>query len=570
MVRLEEIRPALKGHHLVWAGVIAGLICLATITAFYAVVLFYLLVADALGVSAAPGGGLSERISIAISWTVRVLFGIFVGYGAVVIGRRVVAPEVNGVLLGVASAVLVQLVFAFRSPPFRWSEGAMYLLIGIVCGALGGYEGRNIRGTSRAVHRAITGIGRATHSDDVLAIVARELGEQDDGGSFCAHAIYEPEGDSANAKSASPVGAGEHVTPEAADVKIWPPGAVPEGFVHSILSETQTREGTPSASGTESTLKLVLVKRLPADLRTELTKHCVRTVVIGEVRRQPELPTRVFLLSLGARRRMRRQSRRNYMAVFEHASTAVERLESESEARERQVQVAALEAIVSERQRMSREMHDSSMQKFNGVLTSLQAAVAGLGSPQGPEPPAIKYIREARDAAREGVRELRRVVWDLRPEALEDRTLAGAIERLISTWSSLHDIDVAMSVDGTPRGVTARQEAALYRIAEGALGNVATHSQAGRVTVTLSFLDDVVALDIIDDGKGFSPDEVGEIGPRGGTGIISMRERLHELGGELDITRCPGKGTEVSAKIPLLAPGEPWGEPEGLTRSGGE
>jgi signal transduction histidine kinase len=106
-------------------------------------------------------------------------------------------------------------------------------------------------------------------------------------------------------------------------------------------------------------------------------------------------------------------------------------------------------------------------------------------------------------------------------------------------------------VTGTIRSLDAEQETALLRAAQESLANVRKHARAMRVTVTLSYMDDVTVLDIQDDGVGFRPPAKSEAAPEGGVGLRAMRERVEEIGGTISVESGPGEGTTVVAHLPV-------------------
>jgi len=111
---------------------------------------------------------------------------------------------------------------------------------------------------------------------------------------------------------------------------------------------------------------------------------------------------------------------------------------------------------------------------------------------------------------------------------------------------------VQVNTTGTTRPIGPEAEVALLRAAQEALANVAKHAEASRVGLTLSYLDNEVALDVRDDGKGFHPDANGHHST-GGFGLVAMRQRMESLSGTLQIESEPGYGTTISARVPVLA-----------------
>jgi signal transduction histidine kinase len=144
----------------------------------------------------------------------------------------------------------------------------------------------------------------------------------------------------------------------------------------------------------------------------------------------------------------------------------------------------------------------------------------------------------------------------LRPEPLETARLGEALADVADRWSALHGIPVRVTTTGTTRSLRPDAELALLRTAQEALANVAKHAGASRVGVTLSYMEDEVALDVRDDGLGFDPVRPpAELKPNatGGFGLVAMRQRIEGLAGTLQVESEPGMGTAISASLPAPA-----------------
>jgi signal transduction histidine kinase len=166
-------------------------------------------------------------------------------------------------------------------------------------------------------------------------------------------------------------------------------------------------------------------------------------------------------------------------------------------------------------------------------------------------------MRDAAEIASRSLVEARRFVHDLAPADLAERTLAPALGALADRESGA-GLTVVFHLDGTPRPLPERVEAALLRTAQGALANVREHAGATRAALTLTCLDDQISLDIADDGRGFvvgtaDGASVAAPGrPGRGHGLPAMRARARQLGGTLTVESEPGEGTVVSAAVPLV------------------
>jgi two-component system NarL family sensor kinase len=212
-------------------------------------------------------------------------------------------------------------------------------------------------------------------------------------------------------------------------------------------------------------------------------------------------------------------------------------------------------ALVEERNRLAREVHDTLAQELAGIALQLEAADILLDT--APDR-ARTRIRQALEQTRESLAEARRSVLDLRSGPLERQNLSLALEELVARVAEEIDLTVVsrVAIDG-PR-LPARHEQALYRIAQEALSNVRRHAHATTVEVELSREPGLVRLTIADDGCGFAAEppqaECHHEAPAGvtkGFGLISMRERAHLLGGTMRISSGPGAGTRVEVCIPL-------------------
>jgi signal transduction histidine kinase len=190
---------------------------------------------------------------------------------------------------------------------------------------------------------------------------------------------------------------------------------------------------------------------------------------------------------------------------------------------------------LDERTRLAREIHDTLAQGLIGIITQLEAAA---------QDDRDRHLDAAARLARESLNEARRSVQALRPQPLEDARLPEALAQVAGAWSDLHRVPAEALTTGEPRPLPTDVEATLLRTAQEALANVSKHASASRVGLTLSYMDDLVTLDIRDDG-------VGGAAPGNGYGLTGMRERLQGLNGTLAIESEAGAGTALSASVPL-------------------
>lgn len=199
------------------------------------------------------------------------------------------------------------------------------------------------------------------------------------------------------------------------------------------------------------------------------------------------------------------------------------------------------QGVLEERDRLAREVHDTLAQGLNSIHLLLGAAQVQVGT--RPEE-AGRLIEQARTTAAENLAEARRFVRALAPPDLAERSLPDALAQLTSR---IQAPPVSLTVSGEPSPLPAGVEVALLRIAQEALANTVRHAQATRVGVTLSYMDDEVALDVVDDGIGILAED-------GGFGMTSMRQRADELNGVLNVESTPGQGTAIAVTLRLARP----------------
>jgi signal transduction histidine kinase len=206
--------------------------------------------------------------------------------------------------------------------------------------------------------------------------------------------------------------------------------------------------------------------------------------------------------------------------------------------------------VLDERARMAREIHDTIAQGLIGIVTQLEAA------DQARERPADRdrHLEQAQRLARDSLSEARRSVEASMPAALESGNLPDALATVAREWSELNGIPVDVNVTGDVIALHPEIEVALLRIAQEALANVARHADASRAGLTLSFIGDVVTLDVRDDGVGFTVPDPGAA-ERSGYGLSGMRQRAARVAGSLAIESEPGSGTALSARVPAIAAG---------------
>ncbi|HEX4845218.1 MAG TPA: two-component regulator propeller domain-containing protein, partial [Geothrix sp.] len=209
-------------------------------------------------------------------------------------------------------------------------------------------------------------------------------------------------------------------------------------------------------------------------------------------------------------------------------------------------QVEARSAVLDERNRMAREIHDHLAQGFTGVLLQLEAAEARLARMEGDPEPVLTRLGHARELAAASLQEARRSVMALSPRKPEGADLLGSLRILSDRLLAGTGIQVELAQSGTPRPLGPRVEEELLRMAQEALTNALRHGKARWVRVTIQHGSRQVRLRIEDDGQGFDPSKGAS-----GYGLRSIRETLRQLRGHIDIDSGPGLGTRITITLPL-------------------
>jgi two-component system sensor histidine kinase UhpB len=222
----------------------------------------------------------------------------------------------------------------------------------------------------------------------------------------------------------------------------------------------------------------------------------------------------------------------------------LDRLESERQESGRRV----LAAQESERVGIARDLHDEVGQVLTGVL--LQLGSIADGAPEHRE-----EIDDAKQAVRHALNEVRRISRELRPEMLEDLGLVSALTELTTAFGRVSGVHVERSFDQTLPPLAPETELAIYRIAQESLTNVARHSGAEHVAISLASGPDSVVLRVVDDGRGFH----GGLPPEEHGGLRSMRERAVLVGGALAIKQAAEGGLEVRLEVPATRVSEAVG-----------
>jgi PAS domain S-box-containing protein len=206
-------------------------------------------------------------------------------------------------------------------------------------------------------------------------------------------------------------------------------------------------------------------------------------------------------------------------------------------------------AVMAERNRMARDIHDTLAQGFTGVIVQLEAA--GEAMSQSRTARVSDHLDQAGELARESLREARRSMQALRPQALEGKQLSEALRDLVKKMTAGTTVKAEFTSQGEQQKLPPEWEANLLRIGQEVLTNVLRHARASEFNVLLVFDSRAIRLNLSDDGCGFDPKRRHE-----GFGLQGMRERAEGMGGQLSIESANGKGTMISIVLPLASASE--------------
>lgn len=201
-------------------------------------------------------------------------------------------------------------------------------------------------------------------------------------------------------------------------------------------------------------------------------------------------------------------------------------------------------AVMEERSRLARELHDSVTQSLYSL--TLFAEVGRRAAGAGNLEQVLDYLGRLGEVAQQTLKEMRLLVYELRTAALETEGLVGALQQRLDAVEKRAGVEARLLVESITE-LPAIVEEGLYRIAQEALNNALKHATAGAVTVTINVDDQHAILTVADDGRGFDP---AKINNQGGMGLTSMRERAERLGGSFFIQSQPGQGATIRVTLP--------------------
>ena len=201
-------------------------------------------------------------------------------------------------------------------------------------------------------------------------------------------------------------------------------------------------------------------------------------------------------------------------------------------------------AVAEERDRLALDLHDTVTQSLYSITLQTDSTLMALSS--GKDKAAEKRLEILKEIAQDAMAEMRLLIYQLQPSILKEKGLAEAFLQRLELVENRSGIDVDFQVEGEPR-LSLNSQTGLFQVAQEGLNNVIKHARASHLLLWLSYEPALCRLKIEDDGVGF---DLEQIGPYGGFGLKSMRSRLKEIKGRMDIVAEPGSGTILNIEVP--------------------
>ena len=523
--------PARRWWRALLGGAIAGVVPLAFV---YLAVFLYVVFYPLAGRGQPGQEHLARVVGFVSGWGALAFFFAATFLAAYLVARKAAEGSVVlGTFVGLV-ATSVQAISSIIDPPIIPGGTFSYLCVGLAGGYFGGLAGRST--LSGGAYHVSRQIGEAKDASAVAAVIGenfRDVGIE-------GVAVWRRDHPETRTGPADDFG-GEPQTVlwgawSAAPSEGWPSGLQPGDAGSAMLA-------APDGPA------WVVVQRpaLAAEEQRSWERSGVRSALLVSLGLPEGAWRGLLMVTFRNRSRVSGRAARAYLTVASQAAVVLENLRLVEEAR----RAGRRGGVLVERQRLAREIHDTLAQGFTGVITNLTAAELA-GAPHLADGSPARHIHDAKRIARDSLAETRRLVWALRPALLDRYSLSEAVQSQVAAWSEQSGVKAVVATNGAPRELLPEAEAALLRAVQEALNNVHKHARARTVNVTLTFIEDRVVVDVLDDGDGFDPAAVGTtVGAQdeGGFGLIAMRERIEQLGGKLVVESTPGEGTAIVAEL---------------------
>jgi len=232
--------------------------------------------------------------------------------------------------------------------------------------------------------------------------------------------------------------------------------------------------------------------------------------------------------------------------LLKEGITEISQLSSNDQRKEVAFQI--IKAQEEERLRIAREIHDGPAQSLANIVLRLEITEKLLAIDYQK---AEKEIRDLNLLVRENLKDIRRIIFDLRPIAIDSKGIVETIKKYIRNYEKTYGIECSLNVEGVEKNVNSSIKVALFRLVQEGITNVAKHANSPKCEITLQFTDSLIKGRIVDYGKGFDIEHVFE-NPSEKFGLIGMKERIEMYSGKFSIKSVMGKGTIFAFELPTL------------------
>lgn len=449
------------------------------------------------------------------------------------------APVLSGVVVGLISGVANQVYFHALAGTLSYREVTIILTLSAIAGLLGGVIARYTVADQETLYQTSRALNAARNRQEVVNAIGQHLSSRQ-----VTHVALWEVVSTSEEDGLIEIELLAAWRPQAAQ-EIWGPEAWRPGLRLNAAQIPALERSLRHRSQ-----QLIQVRKLPDSERAAWEHQGVSSFMLIPLT-TPGETEETGVLMIASRRTtgfLNKGAERTYQTVGAQAALALENL--------RLVEQAQQTGVSQERQRLAHEIHDTLAQGFTSIVMKLEAAEETLShNPAGVQ----RYIDQARRTARESLAEARHLMWALRPDSLADSSLAAALRRLTDRYSEECRATATTTVVGAPRPLSPEIEVTLLRIAQEALANCRKHARASQVSVTLSYMNNLVLLNVEDNGMGFDPAKphTGTSDHSGGFGLKGMRKRVEQLSGTLLIDSAPGSGTTLMVALPVGSDKQP-------------
>ena len=453
---------------------------------------------------------------------------------AIWVARRVgTAPISYGLVVGLFSGITNQIYNHALEGSLTPYEVSVVVPASVAAGGLGGMIARSTLAGQETLYRVSQAISEASDLQDIVDAIGEQLSDPQ-----VSHVALWRNA-SVGQERAMEISLLAVWMPPVTRVwgsGVWRPGLHLDASQVSALGSLQQRS------------PLVLrVSRLPASERALWEHQGIRYVVLLPLITPGGAQDGLLMIASRRSYSFSMVRLRTYLTIGAQVALMLENF--------RLIEQAQEAGVSSERQRLARDIHDTLAQAFTTIVMKLEAAEARMPSDLNA---VQRYLDQARNIARESLVEARRYMWALKPEVLDRSSLPEALVRLAERWSQESGVVASVTVSGTPHSLPPETKVTLLRVAQEALTNCRKHARARQVSMTVSYMNNLVTLNVQDDGMGFDP---ARLRPHSreqddsGFGLTGMRERVEQLRGALMVESTPGEGCTLMAAVPVAAGG---------------